>query len=141
MKILYFMHPVNIYDTPFEIRCEGIIHRRVPEYSIENPNRPWHQAGYQRYREMVGKIGMDYFMEVVLPAVAAGAFLPFRDGMVGAGIWKEADWFTERGLPLWEINVHSGTLFKVERIPDNRRLTVEETRERIRNPDGSRKPY
>lgn len=149
--LLYFMHPVNTYDTEIERFCLKLLAATLPSWKIENPNQPHHQEGYERYKAMPGRIGMDYFPAEVLPPCRGGAYLPFRDGKVGAGIWKEADWLSDRGFLLWEIQIafvgegsripDCTTLVRTARIPENRRLTVEETRERIRMPDGSRRPY
>lgn len=141
LKILFFMQPVNVFNTSLELRCEAFIKQQLPDWSIENPNRPWHAAGYRQYAAMDDKIGLDYFDEVVLPAMFGGVFLPFRDGMVGAGVWKQCDWLADHGKTVWELNVHSGILVKVDRIHTSRRLDVDATRARIRHPDGSSKPY
>lgn len=142
MDRLYFMHPINTYGTPLEKRCLGIIRARLPGWDIENPNTEAHDAGYRRYAAMEGKIGMDYFTEVVLPGMGGGVFLAFRDGMVGAGIWKEVDWLNERRLPVWEILPASGSIHLVGDIPEGRRLDVQGTRERIRDPETrERRPY
>ena len=124
-KKLYFMHPINTYDTDIEQQCLAIMRRVLCEdggiWDIENPNQQVHDEGYKRYRGLDGKIGMDYFTEEVMPQMQGGVFLPFRDDTVGAGIWKEADWLIARDFPVWEVSLSLGVLHRVFRIPDHRR--------------------
>jgi hypothetical protein len=82
---------------------------------------------------------MRYYFESVLPSCHGGVFLPFRDGMWGAGVFGEAEVIVGAGHPIWEIS-YAGAIVPTGLDP-LRMLSVEETRPRIRNPDGSRKPY
>lgn len=105
---LYFGHPINTYGTPLETRLLAVLAEAFPHHEIVNPSGPEHQAGYAEYektrRDEDGKpTGMGYFFEVVLPTCHAGAHLAFRDGMFGKGVFGEATWQCERGLPVWEI--------------------------------------
>ena len=131
---LYFAHPINSYDTELERILLAQIRERFTGYEILNPNAPEHFAGYRAE-------GMAYFLRRVLPSCEAGALLAFRDRMIGTGVFAEAlklfvSWPRR---PVWEINLEIPWTFW---IPDSIRcLTVEETRKRIRNPDGSPKPY
>lgn len=90
---------------------------------------------------------MPYFIALVDSCGTAVA-LPFGDGMLGAGVWAEANQIYRNGGNVWIIL--DPTNFKMVSIPPGSqgvdlipkaRLTVDETRARIRNPDGTSKPY
>ena len=124
---IYFGHPINCYDVPLEIELIKIIEREFPTFQVENPNRPHHQEGYRRYSRQ-GR-GMDYFFQEVLPGMAAGVFLPFEDGMFGAGVWGEAEFLHRQAKPIYEISVE-GTIGNMV-FDLARKLPVEETRARV----------
>ena len=126
--LMYFGHPINFYNTPKEIELLEVIERNFPQYSIENPNQPHHQNGYQRFKAERGN-GMKYYFEEVLPKMNAGIFLTFEDGMFGIGVFGEAEFISSRGNPIWEVNLEGQirTMF----LEQQRKLTIEQTRERI----------
>ncbi len=72
---------------------------------------------------------MLYFFEEVLPMMDEGVFLPFDDGMFGAGVYKEAKFLEDAGKRIWEIDVEGGLSELV--LDESRKLSVEETRERV----------
>jgi len=136
--LLYFGHPVNTYGTRLEEILLKKISKSFPNYEIENSNQKCHQDGYQQRKEQTGN-GMDYYTEEVLPRCDGGIFLPFRDGLWGAGVFAEARFFTERGLSIWEIFPNG-----IIASPDLNlvwSLTINETRQRIRNDEGTIIPY
>jgi len=125
---MYFGHPVNIYDTPQESALIAKIEREFPEYAIENPNQPRHQEGYMCWKAEHGS-GMQYYFEVVLPAMKADIFLPFEDLQFGAGVWSEAEFIQKNGSPIYQIT--SDLVISPLVLDPSRKLTVEETRERV----------
>jgi hypothetical protein len=130
---LYFAHPINVYDTELERALLECLAQRFPGYEIINPNAPEHAAGYQAK-------GMAYFLEDILPKCDECVLLAFRDGMIGKGVYAEAEQLHAICCPVWEI-LPDGLTFKTWAPNPARRLSVEDTRERIRNPDRTPKPY
>ena len=137
-KRLYFGHPVNTYNTDLEARLIQQISEAFPDWEIENPNQKCHQEGYNRWKESTGN-GMKYFTEQVLPSCQGGIFLPFRDGAWGAGVFKEAKFYSDKGQPIWVI-ASDGNIMPLE-LSSVQSLSVEETRARIRTPSGETTPY
>lgn len=135
---MYFGHPINVYDTELETVLLNLISETFPAWQIENPNQKKHSEGYKRYVETTGK-GMDYYFCEVLPICHAGIFLPFRDGKYGKGVFGEAKMISDMGCPVWQIDAE-GHLSKLD-LNAAQVLSVEETRQRIRFPDGKSKPY
>jgi len=125
---LYFGHPIDTYDTPLETELIQKIQDFFPFYFVENPNQPHHQIGYKIYKQETGN-GMTYYYENVLPDMNAGVFLPFEDGMFGAGVWAEANFLHELAKPIYEINLE-GKISKLE-LDENRELSIQETRDRL----------
>jgi len=137
---IYFGHPVNTYNTSLEERLMASIQRNFPDHKIENPSEPHHQGGYQKWKQETGN-GMNYYFEIVLPSCdTGGVFLPFRDGMWGAGIFSEAEFLTQRERHIWQINA-GGFIIPVTQLGEYRKLSIEETRARIRNVGGMLIPY
>ncbi len=141
---LYFGHPVNSYDTDLERWIIAEIERLIPGSVVENPNQPHHQEGYKKY-ERAMKDGMRYFLHVVLKKCHGGVVLPFGDGYLGAGIFRETTALLEAGKPVWAIrpeHLANRDLRFQELHWDGEilALTVPETRARLRGPDGVR-PY
>ena len=136
---LYFGHPVNTYDARLEEQLLGVIASHLPTWEIENPNQPHHQEGYMDYKSRTGN-GMTYFTEVVLPACQGGIFLPFRDGAWGAGVFMEAKFFIDKNMPTFIIN-HNGYIEVLPAQYTPQVLSVEQTRARIRDPEGDLVPF
>ena len=135
-KRMYFGHPINTYDTPLEARLVAALEAAFPDYEIENPNKPEHQAGYAEWEkthvDADGKpTGMGYFFEVVLPTCDAGAHLAWPDKMFGKGVFGEADWQQERGQPTWEIFPDATIATLPPPLDKARCLTREETAARL----------
>ena len=133
---IYFGHPVNVYDTELEQVLIRLISQRFPQFDIENPNQKHHSDGYAEWKRTTGN-GMDYYFQAVLPECHAGIFLPFRDGMWGAGVYQEARFLAEQGRSIHQITF-DGFISPVCNINI---LTVDETRARIRTPDEKIIPY
>ena len=130
MEKIYFGHPINYYNTDKESELIRIIQFIMPEYEIENPNQPHHQAGYQRWKEK-GERGMRYYFEEVLPNMDAGIFLAFDDGMFGAGVFGEAEFLYKDDKPIYEISLDGEISDLV--LDESRFLSIEETRKRVHN--------
>lgn len=128
-NLIYFGHPVSVYNTPQEDKLVNIIEEHFPDFTVENPNQKHHGEGYVRYKALEGKIGMDYFFEEVLPKMYAGVFLPFEDEMFGAGVYKEADFIKKDGKSIYEID-YEGNIKDLIIDPD-RFLSIDKTRERV----------
>ncbi len=142
---LYFGHPINAYGTELQQELLRKIAFAFPDWEIFNPDGPEHDAAYKEYAKTHvdgdGKpTGMGYFFEVILPTCRGGVFLPFRDRMFGKGVFGEASWLFERKFPVWEITP-DGIILPIRQLDAARCLTRDATRERIRFPDGSSKPY
>ncbi|MDA2935967.1 hypothetical protein MYX06_02010 [Patescibacteria group bacterium AH-259-L05] len=135
---LYFGHPINTYNTDLEKKLLQIISKKFHGWVIENPSQKCHQQGCQRYRETTGR-PMDYFTKEVIPKCSGGVFLAFRDGAWGAGIFKEAKTLTKFDCPIWEINIDG--MLSQPILDKVNVLTIEQTRARIRNTNGTTKPY
>lgn len=137
MKKLYFAHPINTYGTDLERDLLVAITFKFPDHEIVNPSD-------QIHKDMVAKMRADdpranvmpYFIELVESCNDA-VVLPFGDGRWGAGVWAEADQIHWKGGSVWVINPTNHFVTYVSKV----RLSVEETRARIRNPDGTTKPY
>jgi hypothetical protein len=133
-KRLYFGHPVNVYGTELQKFLLDRIRRGFREWEIVNPDRPEHDGGYARYKRETGN-GMEYYKKEVLPRCHGGVFLPFSDGMWGAGVHLEASTFVERRRRIWIIASH-GQIRRARSWNEIRVLSVEETRARIRDANG-----
>ena len=139
MRKLYFAHPINTYGTPFERECLLLIAEKFPDghFEVVNPSDQIHIDKVAELRKDDPKVNvMPYFIDLVNSCDDA-VVLPFLDGMWGAGVWAEADKIHQKGGVVWVIHPENYYISLVPRV----RLTVEETRARIRNPDGSPKPY
>jgi hypothetical protein len=137
-RVIYFGHPINVYNTDLERFLLERIQETFPDWTIENPNQLQHSIGYAEWQRKTGK-GMGYYFKTVLPRCHAGVFLPFRDGAWGAGVYDEAEFLLDRGLAVYRIT-HEGVIGGISFV-DVRRLTVEETRDRIRMPNGISRSY
>lgn len=137
-KKLYYMHPISTYGTSLEDEQIELISSLFPGWVIINPNRPEHQEGYRLLEKETGN-GMPYFTELAAQC-QGGIMLPFRDGKIGAGVFKEAVRLIQNDCPVWELTF-DGKLSKVDTLDESRKLSVEETIERIRDKDGNTKEY
>ena len=128
MQKIYFGHPVSVYNTPEEKKLISIIEEIFPHFEVENPNQPHHAQGYQDWKKQKGN-GMLYYYEKVLPFMSAGVFLPFEDGMWGAGVFNEAEFLQEQQKSVYEID-YSGEISRII-VDPSKKLSIEETRARV----------
>ena len=126
---IYFAHPINFYNTPHERDLIKKITEFFPEYHVENPNQTHHQENYLLWRQETGS-GMNYYFDVVLPHIEAGIFLPFQDGMIGAGIFGEMESLYNSGKKIWQIN-HDKQISRVFNLDLTKKLSIEDTRKRV----------
>jgi len=126
---IYFGHPVNFYNVPKEKELCEIIKFTFPGHNLENPNQLHHQENYKIWKEELGN-GMKYYFDIILPKMNAGIFLPFEDGMLGAGVFGEAEFIYGKGYPIWKIDLN-GNVERVKRLDYSKKLSVEETRKRV----------
>ncbi len=130
-KIMYFAHPVNIYNTPLETDLMHFLQGSFPEWDIENPNQPKHQEGYQRWLKETGN-GMNYYLKEFLVNMDGVTGMYFKDGRIGAGVFSEEESIFKRTGNLWTVTYDNN----LTRINDSSflkpfALSVEETRQRI----------
>ncbi len=127
-QLIYFGHPVNTYNTKKESELIEIIEKNFPHLKVENPNQKHHQEGYKRFKQETG-IGMNYYFQEVLPKMRAGIFLAFEDGMLGAGVYGEAEWLFNNDRRIYEITFKGDITNLI--LDENRKLSVEDTRDRV----------
>lgn len=134
---IYFAHPVNYYEGSnlnthgtVESTLEKSIKQYFPYLNIFNPNQDFNQDNYFVWKEEFGN-GMKYYFDVILPEMIAVVGLPFKDGMIGAGVAGELTEFTSTQRLSFEIN-HYGKITSISELAiKNRRLSIEETRRRV----------
>ncbi|MFT4326276.1 MAG: hypothetical protein ACMXYK_02125 [Candidatus Woesearchaeota archaeon] len=133
--LIYFAHPITdysneYYESDIETQAIHMIETMLP-YKVLNPNQPIHAQNYNKAKKEKGN-GMLYFLGEVLPLCHAGILMPFKEnhlgsGLFGAGVHKEGAYFLRHNLPLYEIT-RDLDIIKLEKIPEHRKLNVEQTR-------------
>jgi hypothetical protein len=129
----YFAQPVSLYGTELKRFLLEKIRERFPGSAIEDPDTQEHREGY-------GRSGMEYFIEEILPGCGRIVFLAFRDSKIGAGVHGETLKMLISQRKVFEI-FPDGRIIQISRLDHARKLSIPETRSRIRNEDGSVKPY
>lgn len=126
---VYFGRPLNVYDTPLDIKLTAFIQKVFSGWEIEDPNQEKHREGYQHWMEKTGR-GMNYYFQEVLPQMDSGVFLSFPDGKFGAGVYSEAECLFKLDKLIWKISplVVMSTMRNMSELEV---LSVEETRRRI----------
>lgn len=138
---LYFAHPINTYGTPLERAILDLLERKFGYHEIVNPSDQVHVNKVNELRAADPKANvMPYFVSLT-DACHAIAVLPFGDGMWGAGVWSEAENILSRKGFVWVIDPVTLDGVYLDKLPEEKRLSVEDTRARIRNADGTPKPY
>ena len=114
MKKLYYAHPIDIYNTPQELRDIIIIEKLFgKDYEINNPNSEHNEKEYKIY-------GMEYFTNQVKNCDLV-VFRGYPTGMIPAGVFKEINVAIENGIPVIELPSLVGG-----------RMSVEDTRQFIK---------
>lgn len=130
--IVYFAHPINTYNTEIEKDCIELIREKFGD-NIMNPSDGLIQKHLQEYRKNHPDNYMTFFQDLISECNAI-AYLPFRDGMVGAGVWFECKVINDNGGLLYEIDLENNIIKDIDfGTVDFKKLTVEETRVRIKN--------
>jgi len=127
---LYFAHPVNTFNTQEERDLVKTLENIFPDFEIYNPNKKYNKENYRLWKEETGR-GMNYYYEAILPQMDAGAYLAFKDGMIGAGVFNEAEFLLSNNKIVWEIGWNHD-LEKINSLDYSRRLSIEETRAKYR---------
>lgn len=137
---LYFAHPKNTYNTAVERKTMEFLKRNplFYQYDILNPNSPEHQKECKRLKD-ANEDYMGYFTGLVSNECKALAMLPFGNGAVGAGIAKEAQQALDEEKPVFYINPETFLVHKVTTLEIFTILSVEETRERLKEFDAVQK--
>lgn len=119
---IYFAHPRAFYDKTEEKVSIQLITDKFPEHIIVNPNVNWIQG-------RVDDMGFDIFFKVI-DTVEFVCAMPFKDGKVGNGTWRECEYADKKGKDIYIVNPWKKT---IELTPKNKIkwLTPEETYERI----------
>jgi hypothetical protein len=128
MRKIYFGHPISFYNTPVQSFLIDKISLAFPETEIVNPGLKIHGENYKKWKAETGN-GMNYFFQEVLPSCAGGVFLPFEDGMFGAGVFGEAKFLSGLDRLVCEIDFE-GSISPFT-LDESRCLSVEETRKRV----------
>lgn len=149
MKTVYFAHPVSHYDMDLERECIDVIYtmlsdcknensflnRTLVDVEIFNPNQQWLQNLYKNRKRKGHKDPFSIFTEIA-NACDITVGVAFIDGTVGAGVAKEVDSAVQKGKDVYMIYFEPDgrKLFsKFEDIKNFRVLSIEETREKIKN--------
>lgn len=129
-KYLYFAHQADIANTFQEDKFISTLNRFFPEFEIYNPFQKHNQENYKLWKDETGN-GMNYYYDVILPHMDAGAYLAFKDKKIGAGVFHEAEFFINKEKSLWEIDWNHN-IEKVDFLDYSRALSIEETRARYK---------
>jgi len=127
---LYFAHQVDLFNTKKEEELVKTLEEVFPEYEIYNPNQEHNQENYKLWKEETGS-GMNYYYDVILPHIDAGAYISFQDGMIGAGAFHEMEYLFREDKPIWEIDWNHD-IEKINFLDYSRKLSIEETRARYK---------
>jgi hypothetical protein len=130
MKI-YFAHPINTYNTDIEKQCLDLIKNNLGD-KILNPSVEFIQRQLEDYKKNNPDNYMIFFDDL-LSECDAIAYLPFEDGLIGAGVWHECKTINNYGGKTYEIDLENETLNEVDfGYIDSKKLSIEETRVRIK---------
>ena len=108
MKI-YYARPLTMYGTKQEARDLELL--KALGFEVNDPNKSELQERYKTE-------GMEVFLQLARESDAV-AFRAFQDGKIGAGVCGEVDEEIRMGKPVFELPT----------LTQNRRLSVEATRE------------
>ena len=129
---IYFAHPINTYGSEIESKAIQSIENKFINSTIINPGEQKYQDEFIGYRENNPQDYMKYFKDLVNECSVI-VYLPFTDGMIGAGIRYEVYQLNKKFDSIYEINPNDYSIRKVDMTHvDNQSLSVEETRGRIK---------
>lgn len=129
IQAVWFAYPMTYWNKKIEKDLINSLRTKFHKCFVETANCKGHEKLYQRWKKDTGH-GMDYYFKCVLPRMDIGTFMAFEDGMFGAGAYGEAEKLASQNKPIYEINLK----FKLKELTldTNRRLSIEETRERYK---------
>ncbi|OGZ04876.1 MAG: hypothetical protein A3C93_03450 [Candidatus Lloydbacteria bacterium RIFCSPHIGHO2_02_FULL_54_17] len=141
MKKVYFAHPINTYGTPLEVELLALVKEKWPHHEVVNPSDQVHIDKVAELKKDDPKANVMPYFEALTASCDELVALPFADNMWGAGVWAEAEKMLAKGGWVWVIHPDSRKVTYVPKLLPELKLSVDETRARIRNPDGTSKPY
>lgn len=133
-NMVYFAHPINTYGSDTESECLSLISNAFPNNAILNPSDAHIVDAFDDYKETHPHTYMEFFAKLVNRCTII-VFLPFRDGMIGAGVWYEIQEHVKQwgDYQIWCVDPFNETIYQVsESVVTSRKLSVEETRKRIK---------
>lgn len=119
---IYFAHPRATYGKKEETQAIRMITKEFPEYIIVNPNVDWIQG-------RVDDMGFDIFFKVI-NTVQILCVLPFPDGKIGNGSYRECTHADKNGIPIYVVNPWKRTIVKTP-FKKLKGISPEETYARI----------
>jgi len=119
---IYFAHPRATYGKNIEKQAIDMIKKEWPNHILVNPNVDWIQG---RVKDM----GFDIFFKVI-NTVQLLCVLPFKDGKIGNGSWRECQHADKKGIDIFVVNPYNGTIMKTP-LNKIKHITPEETFDRI----------
>jgi hypothetical protein len=141
MKKVYFAHPINTYGTALEAELLALVKTKWPHHEVVNPSDAVHEAMAKELRTLGNSADVMAYFESLVASCDELVALPFADSMWGAGIWSEAEIMLAKDGWVWMIHPDSRKVTYVPKLIAERKLSIDDTRARIRNPDGTPKPY
>lgn len=99
---IYFAHPRATYGKPEENKAMTMITKEWPNYIIVNPNVDWIQG-------RVDAMGFDIFFKVI-DTVQILCVMPFKDGKIGGGSYRECEHAKKKGIPIFVVNPWKNTI-------------------------------
>jgi len=112
---IYYAHPVDLYNTPQEIRDLDLIDNLFGDnYKVINPNSPKDEDAYKAQ-------GMEYFLNIV-SGTNLLIFRGYPTGKIPAGVYKEIVRAIECGIPVLEL---PGLVDRVLSVEDTRQFMRE----------------
>ena len=119
---IYFAHPRAFYDKAEEKKAIKMIMDKFPEHIIVNPNVDWIQG-------RVDDMGFDIFFKVI-NTVEFVVAMPFPDGKMGNGTWREIEYADKKGKDIYVVRPQKNTL-ELTKKSSIKWLSPEETYARI----------
>lgn len=132
---IYFAHPVTMYETPRETEVLNLIQKKYPNSIIYNPGAKKFQDLFSKYRDQHPDDYMKFFFDIVGKCDMVITY-PFEDGTIGAGKGKEMEHGYNNGLEIYLIDNKTLEFNKVNDMNDIDIMSVEETRNKIKQIKG-----
>jgi len=127
IRAVWFAYPKIYWDTEREQKLIKSIRSKLKKCYVETANVSGHEKSYRKWKKDTGN-GMQYYFKCVLPRMDAGVYMPFEDGMFGAGAYEEAEILDRNEKSIYEINLRGKIKELV--LDESRRLSIDDTRKR-----------